>query len=39
VLAAAAFGAYSYTPLSIDAVPDIPNVPVPINTLAPGYSP
>ncbi|KHK52881.1 cation transporter [Ralstonia sp. A12] len=39
VLAAAAFGAYSYTRLSIDAVPDITNVQVQINTPAPGYSP
>lgn len=39
VLAAAAFGAVSYTRLSIDAVPDITNVQVQINTPAPGYSP
>ncbi|MHA6848730.1 efflux RND transporter permease subunit [Ralstonia syzygii] len=39
VLGAAAYGAYSYTRLSIDAVPDITNVQVQINTPAPGYSP
>ena len=32
-------GAYNYTRLSIDAVPDITNVQVQINTAAPGYSP
>lgn len=39
VLAMAAFGVYSYQRLSIDAVPDITNVQVQINTQAPGYSP
>lgn len=39
VLGAAAYGVYSYTRLSIDAVPDITNVQVQINTPAPGYSP
>ena len=38
-LAAAAFGAYSFFQLPIDAVPDITNVQVQINTEAPGYSP
>src|SRR5512134_1389900 len=38
-LVAAGFGAYSFTRLSIDAVPDITNVQVQINTEAPGYSP
>ena len=38
-LAMAAFGAYSFTRLPIDAVPDITNVQVQINTEAPGYSP
>jgi len=32
-------GAYSYQKLPIDAVPDITNVQVQINTEAPGYSP
>ena len=32
-------GIYSYQRLPIDAVPDITNVQVQINTLAPGYSP
>ncbi|RZS86576.1 efflux RND transporter permease subunit [Pigmentiphaga kullae] len=32
-------GAYNYTRLSIDAVPDITNVQVQINTAASGYSP
>ena len=32
-------GIYSYQKLPIDAVPDITNVQVQINTLAPGYSP
>ena len=35
----AAFGLYNYTRLPIDAVPDITNVQVQINTEAPGYSP
>jgi heavy metal efflux system protein len=35
----AAFGLYAYTRLPIDAVPDITNVQVQINTEAPGYSP
>ncbi|MBK5299134.1 MAG: CusA/CzcA family heavy metal efflux RND transporter [Vicinamibacteria bacterium] len=38
-LAMAVFGVYSYTQLPIDAVPDITNVQVQINTEAPGYSP
>jgi heavy metal efflux system protein len=38
-LAVAAFGLYNYTRLPIDAVPDITNVQVQINTEAPGYSP
>ena len=39
VLAMAALGIYSYQKLPIDAVPDITNVQVQINTAAPGYSP
>ena len=39
VLAMAMFGVYSYQNLPIDAVPDITNVQVQINTRAPGYSP
>src|SRR5262245_49345361 len=39
VLALAAFGAWNFTRLPIDAVPDITNVQVQINTSAPGYSP
>jgi len=39
VAALAAFGAYNYRHLTIDAVPDITNVQVQINTEAPGYSP
>lgn len=42
ILAAAAMailGVFSYQRLSIDAVPDITNVQVQINTQAPGYSP
>jgi len=39
VLAAAAAGIWSYQRLPIDAVPDITNVQVQINTPAPGYSP
>ena len=38
-LAMALFGAYSFTQLPIDAVPDITNVQVQVNTEAPGYSP
>src|SRR5215207_5231154 len=33
------FGLYNYSRLDIDAVPDITNVQVQINTEAPGYSP
>tara|TARA_R110001599_G_scaffold284457_1_gene486495 strand:+ start:3411 stop:6542 length:3132 start_codon:yes stop_codon:yes gene_type:complete len=33
------FGMYSYNQLPIDAVPDITNVQVQINTATPGYSP
>jgi cobalt-zinc-cadmium resistance protein CzcA len=33
------FGAWNFTRLPIDAVPDITNVQVQINTVAPGYSP
>lgn len=39
VLAMAALGFYNYGRLPIDAVPDITNVQVQINTSAPGYSP
>lgn len=39
VLAFAILGAYDYQKLTIDAVPDITNVQVQINTEAPGYSP
>src|SRR5688500_15373274 len=39
MLAIAALGAWNYTRLPIDAVPDITNVQVQINTEAPGYSP
>ncbi len=39
VLAMAMLGVYSYHKLSIDAVPDITNVQVQINTRATGYSP
>lgn len=35
----AAFGGWNFTRLPIDAVPDITNVQVQINTSAPGYSP
>ena len=35
----AAFGGWNFTRLPIDAVPDITNVQVQINTRAPGYSP
>lgn len=38
-LAMAIFGVFSYQKLSIDAVPDITNVQVQVNTSAPGYSP
>lgn len=38
-LLGAAVGAFSFTQLSIDAVPDITNVQVQINTAAPGFSP
>ena len=38
-LAVGALGAYNYQRLPIDAVPDITNVQVQINTEAPGYSP
>nr|WP_316643058.1 CusA/CzcA family heavy metal efflux RND transporter [uncultured Roseateles sp.] len=39
VLGMAALGVFSYQKLPIDAVPDITNVQVQINTQAPGYSP
>jgi cobalt-zinc-cadmium resistance protein CzcA len=39
VLVLIGFGAWSYRHLAIDAVPDITNVQVQINTEAPGYSP
>ncbi|MCO5118849.1 MAG: CusA/CzcA family heavy metal efflux RND transporter [Burkholderiaceae bacterium] len=39
VLAMAGLGAYNFGRLPIDAVPDITNVQVQINTSAPGYSP
>lgn len=39
VFGIAAVGIYSYQKLPIDAVPDITNVQVQINTSAPGYSP
>jgi cobalt-zinc-cadmium resistance protein CzcA len=39
VLLMAAFGAYNFTRLPIDAVPDITNVQIQINSRAPGYSP
>ncbi|WP_136416090.1 CusA/CzcA family heavy metal efflux RND transporter [Herbaspirillum sp. ST 5-3] len=39
VLGMAAVGVFSYQKLPIDAVPDITNVQVQINTAAPGYSP
>ena len=39
VLGMAALGIYNYQRLPIDAVPDITNVQVQINTSAPGYSP
>ncbi|CAG0943692.1 Cobalt-zinc-cadmium resistance protein CzcA [Candidatus Brocadiaceae bacterium] len=39
ILAIAALGVYNFHKLPIDAVPDITNVQVQINTEAPGYSP
>jgi cobalt-zinc-cadmium resistance protein CzcA len=39
VLAMAGAGVYSYRLLPVDAVPDITNVQVQINTAAPGYTP
>jgi cobalt-zinc-cadmium resistance protein CzcA len=39
VLGFVAFGTYQYQKLPIDAVPDITNVQVQINTQAPGFSP
>lgn len=39
VVLMAAVGIHSYQKLPIDAVPDITNVQVQINTAAPGYSP
>ena len=39
VLAMACFGAWNFTRLPIDAVPDITNVQIQINSQAPGYSP
>lgn len=39
VVGIAALGAWNFTRLPIDAVPDITNVQVQINTTAPGYSP
>lgn len=39
VLGMAGYGIYSYQKLPIDAVPDITNVQVQINTSTPGYSP
>ncbi len=39
ILAVCGLGIYSYQQLPIDAVPDITNVQVQINTEAPGYSP
>ncbi|MEH6434036.1 CusA/CzcA family heavy metal efflux RND transporter [Massilia sp. DD77] len=39
VLAMAILGIYNYQRLPIDAVPDVTNVQVQINTHAPGYSP
>ena len=39
VIGIAAAGIYNYRILPIDAVPDITNVQVQINTSAPGYSP
>ena len=39
VLALSGLGIWNYSRLPIDAVPDITNVQVQINTVAPGYSP
>ena len=39
VLALSGLGIWNYSKLPIDAVPDITNVQVQINTEAPGYSP
>ena len=39
MLALIALGIYNYQRLPIDAVPDITNVQVQINTSAPGYTP
>ena len=39
VLAMAGFGSWNFTRLPIDAVPDITNVQVQINSRAPGYTP
>lgn len=39
VLLAAALGVYNYQKVPIDAVPDITNVQVQVNTALPGYSP
>ena len=39
VLGMAGLGIFSYNRLPIDAVPDITNVQVQVNTSAPGYSP
>lgn len=39
VLAVSVLGMWSYSRLAIDAVPDITNVQVQVNTEAPGYSP
>ena len=38
-LAIGALGAWNFTRLPIDAVPDITNVQVQVNSIAPGYSP
>ncbi|MBS0548802.1 MAG: CusA/CzcA family heavy metal efflux RND transporter [Proteobacteria bacterium] len=38
-VAVGALGAWNFTRLPIDAVPDITNVQVQVNSLAPGYSP
>ncbi len=38
-IAVAGLGAWNFTRLPIDAVPDITNVQVQVNTVAPGYSP
>ncbi len=39
VLGVCALGAWNYTRLPIDAVPDVTNVQVQVNTEAPGYTP